>query len=449
MQHDAAETRYVAVGDADVAYRVIGQGPLDVLHFYGVGTQIDSLWDHPSVARFLEGLAKFSRIIVFDRRGMGASDRLPRDAMPTWEEWTHDIIAVLDEVGSDRVAIVAGLDAGPIAMLFAAMHPERVEALVMSNTTARYLVDDDYPIGASSATLDFVIESVRTRWGTTDFMRVQQPADADDVEALNRSARRLRASATPSTAAAQLRYMLESLDVRAALPAIRAPTLVLHTSHNPFIPAEHGRHLAEHIEGASYREVPGHGIGFDDDQSTQAFVFEEIAAFLTGERPIVEVDRVLTTVLFTDIVRSTEQVVALGDAQWRARLDAHDRAVRAELHRFSGREVKTTGDGFCASFDGPARAIRCASAIIEAGRRLGTEIRAGIHTGECEVRHGDLAGLAVHIAARVEALAEPREVLVSGIVKDLVVGAGIEFVDRGDHDLKGVPTSVRLYAVRG
>jgi class 3 adenylate cyclase/esterase/lipase len=398
------------------------------------------------IARFLEGLTAFSRIIVFDRRGTGASDRVPRDAIPTWEEWTQDVRAVLDDVGTDRVAIISARDAGPIAVLFAAMHPTRVHALVLLNTTARYLVDDDYPIGASLSTLDAVVDTVRTHWGTTGFVGAMLPANADDVEFVRVTARNQRASVTPAAAATQLRYMLETLDVRAALSAIHAPTLVLHTKHNPFMPVEHGRYVAEHIAGARLVEVDGQGIGFDDDQLT--VVLDEIAEFLTGERPVVEIDRVLTTVLFTDIVRSTEQVVSLGDQQWRGLLDAHDQAVRTELRRFSGREVKTTGDGFCACFDGPARAIQCARAIIEAGRRIGTEIRAGIHTGECELRLGDVAGLAVHIAARVTSLARPSEVLVSGIVKDLVAGSGIEFVDRGEHHLKGVPGSWNLFAVR-
>ena len=346
MRHDAVETRYAGVGDSDVAYKVFGHGTLDLLHFYGLGSQIDSLWDEPSVARFLNGLAAFSRIIVFDRRGTGASDRLLRNATPTWEEWTQDVSAVLDDVGSDRVAIHTSLDAGPTALLFAAMHPERVAALVVSNTTARYLYDNDYSIGISLETLDVVVDAVRSLWGTTRFMRVAQPANAADTDTMNRSARRLRASATPATAAAQLRYMLENLDVRATLPAIRAPTLVLHTSDNPLIPVEHGRYLADHIAGARFVEIPGHGVGFDDDEATQGFVLDEIATFLTGERPIVVVDRVLTTVLFTDIVGSTEQVVSLGDHRWKERLDAHDRAVRAELRRFSGQEINTTGDGF-------------------------------------------------------------------------------------------------------
>jgi class 3 adenylate cyclase len=441
---ETPETRYVAVGDADVAYKVAGEGPLDLLYFYGLGSHIDMLWDDPRSVRWLAGLSAFSRLITFDRRGTGASDAVPRSAIPTWEEWTEDVGAVLDEVDSDRAAVFAALDAGPIAMLFAAMHPERVRALVLANTTARYLVADGYPIGVSAAGVDAVVEAVRSLWGTPDFARIANPSLAHDAEVVRENTRRLRSSATPRTAAAQWRYILETLDVRPVLPLLQAPTLVLHTSGNPLFPIEHGRYLADHIAGAKFVEALGLGVGFDDRIST--IILEEITEFLTGERRAVGFDRVLTTVLFTDMVGSTERVASLRDQGWLMLLDAHDRAVRAELRRFRGREINTTGDGFCASFDGPARAIRCAKAITEAARGLGAEVRAGLHTGECEVRGSELAGLAVHVAARVASLAEPSEVLVSHTVKDLVAGSGIEFVDRGEHELKGVPGGWKLFA---
>ena len=255
----------------------------------------------------------------------------------------------------------------------------------------------------------------------------------------------MRASATPRNAAAQYRYILENLDVRSVLPLIQAPTLVLHGSGNPLVPIEHGRYLAEHIPGARFFEFPGVGIGFDDVGS--ALILEEIAEFVTGERPVTDVDRVLTTVLFTDIVGSTQQLASVGDKRWSAMLDAHDRAVRDLLRRHRGREINTTGDGFAACFDGPGRGIACATSIIQAARELGIEVRAGLHTGECEIRGDDLAGLAVHVAARIGSLAGPGEVLVSNTVKDLVTGSGIEFVDTGERELKGIPTSWRLYAV--
>ena len=289
------------------------------------------------------------------------------------------------------------------------------------------------------------METVGSLWGTEEFITVINPAWPTNAEFVRTLARRFRASATPRNAAAQYQYILENVDVRSVLHLIQAPTLVLHTSHNPMVPIDHGRYLADHIPGAKFVEVPGDGIVFDDGED--ALVVEEIAEFLTGERPVVDVDRVLTTVLFTDIVASTEHLASLGDRRWSAMLDAHDRAVREQLRRFRGREINTTGDGFAACFDGPGRAIACATSITQAARELGIEVRAGLHTGECEVRGDDLAGLAVHLAARIGSLAGPGEVLVSTTVKDLVAGSGIEFVDRGEHELKGIPTTWRLFAV--
>lgn len=331
-------------------------------------------------------------------------------------------------------------------MLYASVHPERVSALVLANTTARFLSDDDYPIGASRETLESLIDLVRSLWGKPDLLRFTNPAVADDAEFGREYARRLRAAATPRTAAAQYRYIMESVDVRAVLPLIQAPTLVVHATHNPVVPADHGRYIAEHVPGATFVEVPGHGVTLNDGQA-RTLALDEISEFLTGERPPVDIDRVLTTILFSDIVASTERAASLGDAQWRRLLDAHDRAVREQLRRFRGREIKTTGDGFFVSFDGPARAIRCAQAIGAVTRELGVEVRAGIHSGECEVRGDDLAGLAVHVASRVGALAGPGEVLVSRTVVDLVAGSGIRFTDRGEHDLKGVPGTWTLFTV--
>jgi class 3 adenylate cyclase/pimeloyl-ACP methyl ester carboxylesterase len=443
-RHEMAETRYVAVGDADVAYRVVGDGPFDLLYCFGLGSHIDMHLDDPLDGRFLRELASFSRLILLDRRGTGASDGLARNAMPAWEEWADDLRAVLDAAGSERTAILAALDAGPIAIMFAALQPERVSALILANTSARYLELDDYPIGVPQANVDAVVEAVGSLWGTEDFT-VFTGATGVDAERVRTVARRMRASATPRSAAAQYRYILENLDVRSVLPLVQAPTLVLHGSGNPLVPIEHGRYLAEHIPGARFLEFPGVGIGFDDVGS--ALIREEIAVFVTGERPVTDVDRVLTTVLFTDIVGSTQQLASLGDKGWSAMLDAHDRAVRDLLRRHHGREINTTGDGFVACFDGPGRGIACATSITEAARGLGIAVRAGLHTGECEVRGDDLAGLAVHVAARIGAVARPGEVLVSSTVKDLVTGSGIDFADRGDHELKGISAAWRLYAV--
>jgi len=440
-----SETRYVDVGDADVAYRVVGDGPVDLLWFEGLGGSIDSHEGYPN-SPFTSDLWSFCRMILFDRRGTGASDGLARNAMPAWEEWADDLRAVLDAAGSDTTAIYAAIDAGPIAIMFAALQPERVSALILDDTSARFLKADDYPIGMSQARVDAVVDMVGSLWGTERFPAGDNPGLADDVERARARARKHRASATPRTAAAQLRYILENVDVRPVLHLIQAPTLVLHATDNAFIRIDHGRYLADHIPDARFVEVP-YGRSARSD-AFRALALEEVTEFLTGERPVVvDVDRVLTTVLFTDIVASTEQLASVGDRRWRAMLDAHDRAVREQLHRFRGREIKTTGDGFHACFDGPGRAIGCARSITQAAQELGIEVRAGLHTGECEVRGDDLAGLAVHLAARIGSLARPGEVLVSTTVKDLVAGSGIEFVDRGDHALKGIPATWRLYAV--
>jgi class 3 adenylate cyclase len=439
---EAPKTRYVAVGASDVAYQVVGDGPFDLLYCYGLGSHIELLWEIPGVPEFLANLVAFSRLIIFDRRGSGASDGVSLKAMPTWEEWTEDILAVVNGAGSKQTAILAAGDAGPTAILFSAMHPEMVGALVLVNTTARYMVGDDYPIGASPGEVDAIVELVATEWGSPNLTRIISPSISDDPEAVRLRSMANRSSATPRSAAAQFDYILRNVDVRHALPLIQAPTLVLHARDNHFVPVTHGRYLADHIADATFIELSGGDVGF-----TPLMLPDEVAEFLTGERPVIEVERILTTVLFTDIVGSTAQAAALGDQRWRSILDAHDKAVREQLRRFRGTEVNTTGDGFVASFDGPARAIRCAEAIIDATAKLGVQLRAGLHTGECEVRGNDLGGLAVHIAARVGALANPAEVLVSGTVKDLVVGSRIEFSERGEHELKGVPGSWKLFAV--
>jgi len=411
---------------------------------YPLGSHVDLFWQIPSYAETLDRLCAFGRVIVLDRRGLGASGPAPDGTIPNWELFTEDIGAVLDASQSTRAAIVSNRETGQIAMLYAGMHPERVSALVLLNTTARYLEADDYPIGESSATVDGLVELMRTTWGTEDFARMMVPSSGDDEETLRAMAMTQRASATPRQAAGLYDYFLRHGDVRQVLQSIQVPTLVLHVQNLPFLPIAHGRYIAEHIRGAEFIELPGADLG----GGIPAAGIADIAEFLTGERSLGEIDRVLTTVLFTDIVGSTTRAASLGDQRWRSLLDAHDRAIREQLRRLRGSEINTTGDGFVASFDGPARAIRCAQAISEATEKLGIELRVGLHTGECEVRGEDLGGLAVHIAARVGALASPGEVLVSGTVKDLVVGSGIEFGERGEHELKGVPGSWKLFAVK-
>ena len=345
-------------------------------------------------------------------------------------------------VESEQAAIFVEAEAGAPAILFAAAHPERVKALVLGNTQARWAADDDYTIGIDPSSIDDLVEMIESTWGTPEGLAIVLPGLSNEDESLRLLSRLCRAAATPRTAGALYRYIFSELDVRDALPLIQAPTLVIH---NGSADASRSQYLADHIDDARLVGVPGgDALFFGGDIDP---VIREVAEFLTGHRPPVNVDRVLTTVLFTDIVGSTERAASEGDSRWRDLLDAHDRAVRVELSHFRGKEIKTTGDGFLAAFDGPARAIYCAQAIAKATKSLGLGVRSGLHTGECEVRGDDLAGLAVHIAARVGAMAGPDEVLVSSTVKDLVAGSGISFEERGEHDLKGVPDQWRLFAV--
>jgi class 3 adenylate cyclase len=323
------------------------------------------------------------------------------------------------------------------------MHPERVSSLILLNTTSRYQEAEDYPMGLTPEAADTVLEVLGQTWGTGELSSLATPSWANDPEVQRIAARLTRSSATPSEAVAQYTYFARHVDVRNVLPLIRVPTLVIHVKDSPFVPIAQGRYLADHIAGARFSEIPGGDVGVPGEE-----VIAQAVEFLTGDRPAAETDRVLTTILFTDIVGSTEKAASIGDRRWRSVLAAHDGAVRDQLQRFRGQEVKTTGDGFVASFDGPGRAIRCALAIIDATAQLGVELRTGLHTGECEVRANDLGGLAVHIAARVGAIASAGEVVVSSTVKDLVIGSGIEFEDRGEYDLKGVPGSWQIYAVK-
>ncbi len=446
MRAPRPQTEYARVGDADIAYQVLGEGPPDLVFIGALGYHVELNWQIPDLADLLTGLASFTRLIVFDRRGTGASDGLPRNAIPTWEDLAEDTSAVLDAVGSKSAAILATVDTGPMALLFATMHPERVSALILVGTYARFLAAEDYPIGITPDAFDLVIATVEEGWGTRDLLRIAFPSKANDEEFLDRLAIVNRSAVTPRSAAAQYEYLERSLDVRSVLQLVQAPTLVLHSKDNAFIPVEIGRFIADHIDGAKFVELPGGDLSVVGDSAIT--LLDEVAEFLTGSRPV-EIDRVLATVLFTDIVDSTGQTVSLGDRRWRSLLDSHDQIVREQLRRFRGREINTTGDGFIASFDGPARAIRCARAISDATESLGVKVRTGLHTGECEVRGEDLGGLAVHIAARIGSLASAQDVLVSATVKDLVIGSGIEFDDRGEHQLKGVPGAWKLFAVRG
>lgn len=436
---DPPETHYVTVSGAQVAYQVAGNGPKDLTVCLPLGGQIDGYWQVPPGPDLLAGLGSDHRFIAFDRRGSGASDPLPASAIPTWEEMAEDLLAVLDDAGSERTALMAANDTGPLVILFAAAHPERVTHLVLWTTTARWMTDDDYPFGLSSEAIDTFVDFVATSWGTERFSRLAAPTrDPEEVAAWRRM---LRSSATPRSAAMQWDYIMRNVDVRRFLPLIQTPTLIC-AAKSGLLPIEHGRYLAEHLPNATLIEWETTGFQPPDPAKTTSDMIE----FLTGERPP-DVDRILATVLFTDIVGSTERAASLGDQRWHGLLDAHDRAVREQMRRFSATEIKTTGDGFLMSFDGPARAIRCAVAINEAIRPLGVNLTMGLHTGECEVRGPDLAGMAVHIAARIAGLATSQEILVSSTLKDLVIGSGIEFTERGEYDLKGVPGTWKLFAV--
>jgi class 3 adenylate cyclase/pimeloyl-ACP methyl ester carboxylesterase len=436
------QTRYVAVEGADVAYQVFGDGPLDLVFFSGIGSHVEFYWDWAGA--FLQRLASFSRVVLFDRRGTGASDAVPLSAIPTWEEATLDLQAVLDAVGSERAAIYAEADAGPIAILFAATHPDRVTALVLGNTSARLVADGDYEIGGSVAEVQSLLDLLGSQWGTPELVKMVAPELASDRDLVELLARSWRSALTPRAAAALWRTLLD-VDVRNVLPLVQAPTLVLHNAEG-VVPFSHGEYLADHIVGAQIRERPGNGSGFIP--ASHSSTAETVAEFLTGASAPDSFDRVLTTILFTDIVGSTTKLAEIGDEKWRRLLDQHDRRVREQLRLHRGHEVNTTGDGFVVSFDGPARAIRCAQAIGEALSTLGIDVRAGLHSGECEVRGDDMTGLAVHIAARVSAMAGSGEILVSGTVKDLVAGSGIQFDERGENELAGVPGTWKLFAAK-
>ena len=380
------ETQYVTVGDAQIAYQVLGNGPVDLVFNHG-HCHIDVHWELEPEADFFFKLASFSRLILFDRRGSGASDRVENGRFPTWEEWNSDLLAVLDAVGSTAPAIFAEYEAGPPAILFAATHPDRVSSLILGNTTARYFSSDDYPVGLPIEVIDLQCDFIRDHWGKPTLGQVF-PSIANSPRVCSQLAKVTRASATPRAAAEQTRYALTELDARGSLPLIRVPTLVMvNSSTDSQDLVAMARDTASHIEGSKFVEIAGVDSMFFVGPNADAIA--EVSEFLTGEREVAEPDRVLATVLFSDIVGSTEAAATSGDHRWRSILDAHDEIVRKLLVKFKGREIKHTGDGVLAAFDGPARAVRCAMATVQGVRQLGIEVRVGIHTGECEVR-GDV-----------------------------------------------------------
>ncbi len=440
-------THYASSGDAHIAYQFVGEGPLDlVMSSYG-SISVDAFDDEPHMARFLDGLASFVRVIRYDRRGVGLSDPIEPKAPPALEQDVEDAIAVLDAAGVERAAIFGALTSSLTALLLAATHPDRVAALVLVNAFARLERAADYPFGIPTEFLrrfEVDVTSPGSGIETGELVRVLAPSVADDEQFAGWWEDAGRRGASPATARA-LWSVTFYADVRDALPLIQAPTLVIHRRDCRWIRVGHGRYLAEHLPAAKYVEIDG--ADAPPFTGNADVVLEEIEEFLTGARHHRGHNRVLATIVFTDIVKSTEQAASLGDQRWRQLLDRHDAMVRRQLARFGGSEVNTTGDGFLAALEGPANAIRFAVAVREGAAQLGIDLRVGVHTGEVERRGADVAGIAVHIGQRISSLAGAGEVLVSSTVRDLVAGSGLEFEDRGVHSLRGVPGDWPVFAV--
>jgi class 3 adenylate cyclase len=435
-------THYVKSDDVHIAYQVMGEGSFDLLFVPGFVSNIETIWQSPEQSAFFRRLASFSRLILFDKRGTGMSDRSSQ--IFTLEQRMHDVQAILDAVGSKRAALFGISEGGPMSLLYTATYPDRTSALVLYGSYAKRSWAPDYPFGWKDEQWQTVLDDIEYHWGSPQSLNIamRAPSIAGDPHTAERIASYYRASASPGAAGAILR-MNREIDVRIVLPATRVPTLILHRTAEHVIDVGHARYMAQHIPGAKLIELAG-----EDHQpwlGDRDTVLNEVEKFLTGKHQVLEPERVLATVLFTDIQGSTERAAALGDHSWRELLEAFYAKVREVLKQYRGREINTLGDGFLAAFDGPARAIRCAGAIRDAVRSLNLEVRCGLHTGECEVVGNDLAGIAVHTGARVAGLAAPGEVLVSQTVRDLVAGSGLSFEDRGIHALKGLPNEWRLF----
>jgi pimeloyl-ACP methyl ester carboxylesterase len=443
MKEAEAETRYARSGGLHIAYQVLGDGPRDLIYVPGVVSHLEYQWEEESQARFFRKLASFCRLIRFDKRGSGLSD--PLDHAPTLEERMDDVRAVLDAVGSRRTALLGLSEGGPLALLFAATYPDRASSLILWNTFASLVRrEPDHPIGYPPASIDQVLDVMESAWGTGALIEAFAADSATDPSFRAWWARFERMSLSPGAARRAMRMNLE-IDIRGILHLVRVPTLVLQTADDAGTPAACGKYLAERISGATYFESPGRDHFAWRDPNVPA----EVERFLTGGQRPVEVDRILTTVLFADIVGSTERAAAVGDRSWREALDRYLGIAKRHIEYFRGRFIDAAGDGILAIFDGPGRAIGCARAIGQEARSIDLTIRSGLHTGEVEVTGERIAGLAVHIGARVSALAQPDEVLVTSTVKDLVVGSGLVFQDRGAQSLKGVPGEWRVFALAG
>jgi class 3 adenylate cyclase/pimeloyl-ACP methyl ester carboxylesterase len=441
--------RYAKAGDVHIAYRTLGDGPLDLVFISGAISNLELDWDEPEYVSFMERLASAARVITFDRRGVGISDRV---ASPSLEDRMDDVRAVLDDVGSRSAVLFGFLDGGAMATLFAATYPDRARGLVLYAFEPRRRWAPDYPWGLTQDTARRHVEDALEGWNdierqARDELAITAPSSIADEDLIRWLVRWRRLSTSPS-AFADFRRVNLDVDVRHVLPAIRVPVLVVHRPDQKVVNGEVSRYVAQQVPTATYLELPGRDLWpFVEGGTEMADAVVEFLREVADTAPEEESERVLVTILFTDIAGATEQAAQLGDLRWREVLANHHRVVRQQLARFRGREVDTTGDGFLATFDGPARGIRCARAITEQVRSLGLELRAGLHTGECEVVDGKMAGIAVHIGARVATQAAPGEVLVSSTVKDLVAGSGLRFEDRGEHELKGVPGGWHLYAV--
>jgi class 3 adenylate cyclase len=435
-----SETRYAMNGDLRVAYRASREGPRDIVYVPNWMTCCEILPELPSIQGWVEAMTSLGRLIFFDQPGTGASDPVTPGALPTLEQWADSITAVLDDLGSREAVLVAVDGAFATGALFAATHPSRTTALVLFEGYA-----DPVAEGTDGPTPEDFFDAVVAMWGTGELQHAMNPDMPWNEEIRAAWARLERLAGSPGTVTL-MQPLVTGVDVRALLPTIRVPTLVVQHADDPIIAPARGKYVADHISGAKYVELPGRNVLHIVEPWRSSF--QEIYQFLTGQQADVADDRVLATVLFTDIVDSTRRAAEIGDRDWHALLDAHDAVVRSQLARFRGREVNTSGDGFLAMFDGPQRAIRCAIAIRDAVQALGIEVRAGLHTGECEIRGGDdIGGIGVHIGARVSALAGANDVLVSSTLRDLVIGSGLEFEERGSYELKGVPGEWRLFAV--
>lgn len=439
------EIHYARSGDVSIAYQVIGEGPVDLVFVRGITGDLLSTWDQPLLVRHVLGLAESGRLLMLDKRGTGLSDRV--GGVPTLETRMDDVRAVMDAVGSERAVLWSGMEGSRITTLFAATYPERTSGLILLNPSAKGRPTPDYPWAPSEAEWGQTLREVRDGWGERayfhELLRSQGPAMADDEAFQDWFVVHMRRSLSPGAAMAFYRMSMEA-DVSDVLPAVRVPTLILF-SRDARGPAEYA---ARHIPDAELHELPTMRGEFTwiDDETHEAFM-AAVRGFVARLHPREEADRILTTVLFTDIVGSTERAAEIGDRAWKDLLSAHHAKARAELARYRGREVDAAGDGFLATFDGPARAVRCARAIADAVRELGIEVRAGVHTGEVEVDGDAVRGIAVHIGARVCASAEPSQVMVSSTVKDLTAGSALVFEDAGEHELKGVPDRWHLYRV--